>query len=232
MWRSKTASWFSPPRTRASRRARPTARIVVTGCSAPALGEAIQTMAKSTEPVTIKKYANRRLYNTATSAYVTLEDLARMGSFDWKREDGSPVLSIEGLRVFGLGPGANVEFRQLLRMLPPEDRAGFLTVLHDVMSHSSVLATDIPVTLADGRQRIIHTEAEPEFNEHGNLVGYTGIVQDVTDRLPEIIEWARALPPRELVLEGEAIALRPEISPFTRARCFVLVIFLSRSRSM
>jgi polyhydroxyalkanoate synthesis repressor PhaR len=30
------------------------------------------------ETVVIKKYANRRLYNTATSAYVTLEDLAGM----------------------------------------------------------------------------------------------------------------------------------------------------------
>jgi polyhydroxyalkanoate synthesis repressor PhaR len=35
-------------------------------------------MAKSAEPVTIKKYANRRLYNTGTSTYVTLEDLAAM----------------------------------------------------------------------------------------------------------------------------------------------------------
>lgn len=35
-------------------------------------------MAKSNEPVTIKKYANRRLYNTGTSTYVTLEDLALM----------------------------------------------------------------------------------------------------------------------------------------------------------
>jgi polyhydroxyalkanoate synthesis repressor PhaR len=34
-------------------------------------------MAKS-DPVTIKKYANRRLYNTGTSTYVTLEDLAAM----------------------------------------------------------------------------------------------------------------------------------------------------------
>lgn len=33
--------------------------------------------AKSDE-VTIKKYANRRLYNTGTSTYVTLEDLAEM----------------------------------------------------------------------------------------------------------------------------------------------------------
>ena len=35
-------------------------------------------MAKSDEPVIIKKYANRRLYNTGTSTYVTLEDLASM----------------------------------------------------------------------------------------------------------------------------------------------------------
>jgi polyhydroxyalkanoate synthesis repressor PhaR len=33
---------------------------------------------KSDAPVTIKKYANRRLYNTGTSTYVTLEDLASM----------------------------------------------------------------------------------------------------------------------------------------------------------
>src|ERR1700757_497588 len=30
------------------------------------------------KPVIVKKYANRRLYNTATSSYVTLDDLARM----------------------------------------------------------------------------------------------------------------------------------------------------------
>jgi polyhydroxyalkanoate synthesis repressor PhaR len=36
------------------------------------------TMANDKQPITIKKYANRRLYNTGTSAYVTLEDLAGM----------------------------------------------------------------------------------------------------------------------------------------------------------
>src|SRR5258708_18735710 len=35
-------------------------------------------MAKEKEPTTIKKYAIRRLYNTGTSTYVTLEDLADM----------------------------------------------------------------------------------------------------------------------------------------------------------
>jgi polyhydroxyalkanoate synthesis repressor PhaR len=36
------------------------------------------TMAQTEEPIVIKKYANRRLYNTGTSTYVTLEDLAAM----------------------------------------------------------------------------------------------------------------------------------------------------------
>ncbi len=30
------------------------------------------------EPIVIKKYANRRLYNTQSSSYITLEDLAKM----------------------------------------------------------------------------------------------------------------------------------------------------------
>ncbi len=110
------------------------------------------------------------------------QDLARMGSFDWRRGAGGPVFSVEGLRVFGLAPTASLTFRPLLRMLSQDDRAGLMQVLHDVMKHCTVLATDIPATLHDGRHRIVHVEAEPEFNEHGNLIGYSGIVQDVTDR--------------------------------------------------
>ena len=34
-------------------------------------------MASDKEPTVIKKYANRRLYHTGTSSYVTLEDLAK-----------------------------------------------------------------------------------------------------------------------------------------------------------
>ena len=43
-------------------------------------GEQVDDMDKPTdkEPTVIKKYANRRLYNTGTSTYVTLEDLADM----------------------------------------------------------------------------------------------------------------------------------------------------------
>jgi polyhydroxyalkanoate synthesis repressor PhaR len=45
---------------------------------APEQGKRHQMATQNEGPVTIKKYANRRLYNTATSSYVTLEHLADM----------------------------------------------------------------------------------------------------------------------------------------------------------
>jgi len=110
------------------------------------------------------------------------QDLARMGSFDWLRASGGILMSPEALRVFGFGPQEHVSLRVLLRMVPQDDRRVLLRQLHEALRHTSVVTTDVPIVLLDGRQRIIHAEAEPEFNEHGQGVGYSGIVQDVTDR--------------------------------------------------
>ena len=42
---------------------------------------------------------------------------------------------------------------------------------------------------------------------------FTRQLQDVTDRLPEVVEWARGLPVREALLDGEVLALRPDGRP-------------------
>ncbi|MFZ4552290.1 MAG: two-component system response regulator [Aquabacterium sp.] len=110
------------------------------------------------------------------------QDLARMGSFDWRKGSGDIDWSYEGLRVFGLGPMDHLSVRNGIRMMSPQDRPGFLRILREVMQHGTVLCNDIQINLPDGRRRILHLEAEPEFNEQALLVGYTGIVQDVTDR--------------------------------------------------
>ena len=110
------------------------------------------------------------------------QDLARMGSFDWRRAGSGLLMSPEALRVFGFGPTEPVSLRVLLRMVPQDDRRVLLRQLHEALRHTSVVTTDLPIVLLDGRQRIIHAEAEPEFNEHGQGAGYSGIMQDVTDR--------------------------------------------------
>jgi predicted signal transduction protein with EAL and GGDEF domain/FixJ family two-component response regulator len=117
------------------------------------------------------------------------QDLARMGSFDWKRGNGSADerglgqlwLSPEALRVLGRNVGERPDVRALLRMVGRAQRRGLMRMLSEVVAHNAVLATDVSVTLFDGRQRIIHVEAEAEF-DHGQGSGYTGVFQDVTDR--------------------------------------------------
>lgn len=42
---------------------------------------------------------------------------------------------------------------------------------------------------------------------------FTRQLQDVTERVPEMVEWARDLAPRELVVEGEALVLREDGRP-------------------
>src|SRR2546421_11381438 len=42
---------------------------------------------------------------------------------------------------------------------------------------------------------------------------YSRSLKDVTPAVPELVEWARTLPARELILDGEAIALRPDGAP-------------------
>ena len=110
------------------------------------------------------------------------QDLARMGSFDWRRQGGL-MLSPEALRVFGLGPGDQLTLRSLLHMVPDEDRSVLVRMLRNTLYHGSVLTTDVRITPKwYAGNHVVRVEAEPEFNEQGQMVGYTGVVQDVTDR--------------------------------------------------
>jgi hypothetical protein len=104
-----------------------------------------------------------------------------MGSFEWKVGSPEPAFSAEALRVFQFDPGTPLPFRDLLRMMPREERRGKRALLSETLQSQGNLTRDIPLVLPDGQVHIIHTEASPEFNENGQLVGYTGIVQDVPD---------------------------------------------------
>ena len=139
----------------------------------------------------LRSSRTRQELERSKSKLARAQDLARMGSFDWRKPSavlgseapaGGLTLAPEALRVFGFGPQDRISLRRLVRMVPMPERRGMTRVLSGVQTQSTVLAIDVPVLLPDGRTRIVHVEAEPEFNEHGHAIGYTGIVQDVTDR--------------------------------------------------
>ncbi len=111
------------------------------------------------------------------------QDLARMGSFEWRQHQRPQVrLEPEALRVLGHALRPRGELRSVLRLLQRRERTRMVGLLRSVWHHATVLDTDCAMQLPDGRKRVIHIEAEPEFDVAGQLIAYTGVIQDVTDR--------------------------------------------------
>jgi predicted signal transduction protein with EAL and GGDEF domain/DNA-binding response OmpR family regulator len=112
------------------------------------------------------------------------QDLARMGSFDWLDESSQLAMSTEALRTLGMGLEAQPDLLTLVHLVSRSERRLFIRRLRELNTHSGILVTDVPLSLSDGRQRIVHLEVEPEFAyEDGSpRRGFSGMVQDVTDR--------------------------------------------------
>ncbi|HKX93816.1 MAG TPA: EAL domain-containing protein [Methylibium sp.] len=119
--------------------------------------------------------------------------LARLGSFEWWRGRDHIELSPDGLAMFGLPAGEPVTLRRLLRLLADvKRRAPLVDRLHDTLRSGTPFSDDISVEVRFGRPRLegteervvrtVRVEAEPSFDEHGAVIGYTGFVQDVTER--------------------------------------------------
>ncbi len=125
----------------------------------------------------------RQELERSKSKLALAQDLARMGSIDWPKGNESGLhFSPESLRVFGFGPNDHLSLRKILRMMVPHEQSVFKRLLHSTIQQSTVLCHDFQITMPTGELRVIHTEAEPQFNEQAQLLGYSGIVQDVTDR--------------------------------------------------
>ena len=78
-------------------------------------------------------------------------------------------------------------------------------------------ADDVEIALADLGEAALEYKfdgARIQVHKSGDDVRiYTRQLNDVTDAVPEVVEAARALPARELILDGEAISLTPDGRP-------------------
>ncbi len=98
-------------------------------------------MAASTEPLLIKRYASRRLYNTETSDYVTLEDIAKF------------IRAGREVQIVDLKTGDDLTRQYLLQIIAEHESKGEsvlpIGVLTDlVRSYTSEVNSVVPQFLA------------------------------------------------------------------------------------
>jgi hypothetical protein len=111
------------------------------------------------------------------------QDLARMGSFDWQgAASGGLCCRPRRCACSAAAPSDPMSCARCCAWCRPERPARPDPHAAEVVAHNAVLPPTCRDLVRWQRPRIIHVEAEPEFNEQGHGVGYTGVVQDVTDR--------------------------------------------------
>ncbi|WP_430449326.1 polyhydroxyalkanoate synthesis repressor PhaR [Rhodophyticola sp.] len=127
-------------------------------------------MAKTAEPLLIKRYASRRLYNTETSDYVTLEDIA--GFIREGRE----------VKIVDLKSGDDLTRQYLLQIIAEHESRGEnvlpLAVLTDlVRSYQTQARSVVPDFLAmsfemlkDGQSKMVENMAA--INPMVNMPGF------------------------------------------------------------
>jgi DNA ligase 1 len=89
-----------------------------------------------------------------------------------------------------------------------------LTPVSPMLANSAEDATEALARMGEAAFEFKLDGARIQVHRQGDEVRiFTRQLQDVTDRLPEIVEWTKALPVGEILLEGEAIALRADGRP-------------------
>jgi polyhydroxyalkanoate synthesis repressor PhaR len=144
-------------------------------------------MTKNQEPVTIKKYANRRLYNTGTSTYVTLEDLAVMV------KDG------EDFVVFDAKTGEDITRSVLTQIIVEQENKGTnllpITFLRQVIRFYGDSMQMLLPRYLDASMDSFTREQEKYREQLGKAFGVPGfgMIEDQVRRNMEMFERAFAM---------------------------------------
>ncbi|WP_186387690.1 MULTISPECIES: polyhydroxyalkanoate synthesis repressor PhaR [unclassified Stappia] len=163
---------------------------------------------KTTDPTIIKKYANRRLYNTGTSTYVTLEDLALM------------VKDEEDFVVYDAKTGDDITRSVLTQIIFEQENKGQnllpITFLRQLIRFYGDSMQNVVPSYLDFSMSSLTREQDRLREQMANAFGSTAFdaIEDQVKRNAEIFDRAmRMFLPFGPGKEAEGQATRPAEAP-------------------
>jgi PAS domain S-box-containing protein len=115
------------------------------------------------------------------SRLVEAQRMAHIGSWDWNFVTGEVCWSDELYRIFGRSPKEpGATYDEFLSYVHPDDRDRVNNAIKKGLNGEPI-AGDYRIILANGEERIVHTEVEVVFYEENNPVQMKGTIQDITD---------------------------------------------------
>jgi PAS domain S-box-containing protein len=136
-------------------------------------------MATITRDISVRKRLERSLRSTSAEL-MRAQNVAEVGSWRYDAQTRELQWSDETYRLFGVPIGTPMTYDVLLTYVHPDDRAlvddGWMAALRGApydLEHRII---------ANGQVRWVRAKADLEIDDHGEVIGGLGIVQNITKR--------------------------------------------------
>jgi diguanylate cyclase (GGDEF)-like protein/PAS domain S-box-containing protein len=140
------------------------------------LNEELQTQLADVEMI-------QEALSRSEASLANAQRIAHLGNWDWNVVTNDLYWSDEIYRIFGQTPRSfEGTYPAFLGFIHPEDRPLVESAVITALGHGKPYSIDHRIILPDGKQRMVHEQAEITFDSSGKPLMMCGTVQDITER--------------------------------------------------
>ncbi len=125
-----------------------------------------------------------KAYNSLKESEKSLSEAQRMahiGNWDWDIVNDKMYWSDELYRIFGITPLKSLSYNDALSAIHPGDRSYLDSAIKEAFN-GKPFSINFRAILANGEERILHSQAEVIFDEKNVPIRMIGIAQDISER--------------------------------------------------
>ncbi|MBF0101813.1 MAG: PAS domain S-box protein [Desulfobacterales bacterium] len=111
-----------------------------------------------------------------------IQELAKIGNWEWDIKQDTLIWSNEVYRIFGLDPAEfKISVKRFEAAIHPDDRENFFRQRERMLKEEKKACIDHRIVLPDGSIRYVQERAKLLFDQNNNLCRVIGTVQDITE---------------------------------------------------
>jgi PAS domain S-box-containing protein len=111
------------------------------------------------------------------------QQIAHLGDWELDVPNQTIIWSDEVFRIFGRDPNqSEPTYEQLLNYYPRDEQERLTHLVDRAIHYGESYATELQIVRDDGFSRCMFTQAEPIYDQAGQVTGLFGIVMDISDR--------------------------------------------------
>lgn len=108
-------------------------------------------------------------------------EIAHLGNWEWDISENEVHWSWEVFGIMGLSD-TTPDFEKFLSVIHPDDVDAVNQAIKNSLKNRTLYSVDHRVIHPDGRERFVHAQGSPSYDESGRPLRMVGTVQDITDR--------------------------------------------------